>query len=125
MKMEIRKDAWHYRFFKIGHDACPPSRTNLCSYFWRTVFGLFLCTFIATLAVVGVSFLGWAFFIHTLTSIIVVLVVAAVIGGLAYWDVHKHDQREPSLVGAYVAARKSKMCPLITFTEVEDIEGDE
>lgn len=120
--MEIRKDAWHYRFFTFAHEGCPPSRTNLCSYFWRTVFGLAACVFLACLAGAFIYGAGYALYFHTYNTVACVALAAAIIGFLVYRDQHRFERvgKEPGLVVSYLAARKSKMCPLITFTEVEE-----
>ena len=115
--MQIRKGAWHYRLFRLGNGGCPPARTNLCSYFWGVVFGLGTAIFLACLGGIGIYGAGYALCFHTLSTVKVVATAAALLGALLWWDEHKYDKREPGLVVSYLAARKAKMCPLVTFTK--------
>jgi hypothetical protein len=117
--MEIRKDSWHYWLFDLSHDGNPPPKTNLCSYFWRTVFSVLVCIVVVALVIAVVYWACWVLYFHTLASLGVLALVAALVGAFVFHEeVYLHRERsEPGLVGSYFQAKKSKMCPIITFAE--------
>jgi hypothetical protein len=122
--MDIRRDSWHYRFFYLAHGGFPLPKTNLCSYFWRTVWGLLIVLFFSAIAALVLVFLGWAFYFHTLTSFSITGTLVAIVCFLFFWedvlqpvlqDVLHRKRPEPGLVVAYLKAKKSKVCPIVTI----------
>ncbi len=86
------------------------------------MFGMLILFCIALLAIAAAYGICWSFYFHTLTSFSIVGLVVAVVGALYYYDEFykpRRRQSEPGLVGSYLKARKSKMCPIVTFIEEE------
>src|SRR5271156_5629635 len=128
-KMKINKGSWHYKLWAWTwdklNDSNAPSHTNLCSYFWRLILApialLLKWVLLPTVLVGGVAFslfvicrgtihlLGWY-------SLLIFPLVAFIV---SLFKVGKTDTAQ--LVGAYVAAKKQGVCPLIEF---EDIDGN-
>lgn len=121
--MKIRKNAWHYWFYTFMMDF-PPKTTNLCRYFWRTVLGMALTAFFATFISIAVAFILGGAYLHPFGALAVVGILACV-GGLFYLGYQLDNKwqhrtlKEPGLIRSYLAARKAKVCPIITF-ESED-----
>lgn len=143
--MKISTSSWHYKFLDEGalssHGALP---TSLCPYFWTVVWRLFI-TFILSLFV-GLLLTGAVVLpIHLLfldmslmrdTSLELFNVFGGIswvvgIGGFLSFaipeamdfvkdkvcDGKSKKDRKPSLLWEYLKAAKSKVCPIIEFTE--------
>ena len=117
--MKVRTNKWHYWFYTFMMDF-PPDRTNLCRYFWRTAWGMFLTAFFLTTAVTIATVLAVQAYLHPYHALAIVGLIFCAIGG--FYVAFKVDERraarvpkEPGLVGSYIAARKAKVCPIIEF----------
>ncbi len=110
--MEINSDSWHYKFYSLGHgEGLVPDRTNLCSYFWRTMLGLGIATFIVVFTLCFLVFIGFMAYNHTAGFFMVVGGIVAFLGLLflnEYWR-----DTEPGLLRAYLRAKKERVCPLV------------
>ncbi len=109
--MEIKQDSWHHKFYSLGHNGYAPFRTNLCNYFWRTVFGMFLATVICGFALIFLAFIGFMAYMHTAGFFMAIGGLVAFFGLVMlneYWR-----DTEPGLLRAYLRARKEKVCPLV------------
>ena len=123
--MVIKENSWHYRVYEFGYSALdrwPPSETNLCRYFWRVMWGLFLGTMMVTVALLVLGLLGTALYNFTFITLTVLGVIAALIGaGIAY-DRRPYKEKvkvEPGLLRLYLRAKKEKVCPLVEFVAPE------
>lgn len=132
--MDVRTDSWHYRLFKMTYNrGLPPSKLNLCRYFWKVVWG---GTIFALLVSLGGMVLGGVVSLVYLYPIKALMVLGVVVGGAGlivflFWVGEKFDQwyysldrlqKEPGLIRSYLKAKKDKVCPLITF---QDAPGEE
>jgi len=109
--MEIRDNSWHHKFYAIGHGGFGPRETNLCSYFWRTVLGLGIATFMISFALAFLGGIGFMAYMHTAGFFMVLGGLGAILV-LAYLNDCMKD-REPGLLRAYLRAKKEKVCPLV------------
>lgn len=118
--MEISEDSWHYKVYEFGFagHGWPPRRTNLCSYFWRVVWGFTLGTLMAIAAALVLGLVGAALYKFTFITLTTLGVIAVLIGiGVAY-DRRPYKEKvkvEPGLLRLYLRAKKEKVCPLIEF----------
>ena len=110
--MEINSDSWHYKFYKLGYGAGHvPYRTNLCSYFWRTVLGLGIAVFVVLFVLACLGIVGFVAYHHTAIFFTGIGGLVAVFGLIMlneYWG-----DAEPGLLRAYLRAKKEKVCPLV------------
>lgn len=113
--MKIRSNAWHYKFYEIGHSGCGPSRTNLCSYFWRTLSGMGLVTLLSILILGIIGILGFVSYNEPVAISIILVAVGAGIGliRLGKYAKNNYQAPEPGLLRLYLKARKDKICPLV------------
>lgn len=127
--MKFRTNSWHYKLweesFKVGER--PPETTDLCRYchrvFWMVMW-IAIFAFFALTILVG---LAWIIFYaglyqHTVGTLEVLAGVAVLIGGMWLYNRWLYGkQREPkTLVGQWVAARKSKVCPVVEFYDEDE-----
>lgn len=135
--MIISKQAGHYKLVNRLFEPWNISR-SLCGYFWQFVLSLSLhivvptAVFMVPLVVVlgaaeslspmaamllltGVVI--WILGAIGLASIIVGLIQDHVVPHVLSWfpERKKSEPSEPSIVWAYLKAKKSKVCPLIVF----------
>ncbi len=115
--MKLSRSSWHYRFLTFAErcDLSPRGvlPTDLCSYFWTLVFAAFMITVAGMLlaAVAVIALVGSP-----------LLLVA---GGCVYlwkrFGVRRNGEpnftRPPSLFGAWLRAKKDKVCPLIEWED--------
>lgn len=142
--LEISTSKWHYRLWKIGR-ARGSEPHNLCKYFWHIVlFKLVLPLAGVGLVLFGVGSILWVIWLHPVEAalgtfaafLIVVLVV--LLGWLLTRraerrKVKRRQQRlqparpappkEPSVLWAYLKARKQKVCPLIKVVDRREEAG--
>lgn len=140
--MHVRKSSWHYKLWMLGRGGMSQPR-DLCRYFWHLMLVKLLAPFlIISAALIGVGALIWLVWGHPVQSGLIVLTSILIIGALLglFWGIQKlvdrHQRKsisrkmslappkppkEPSVVWAYLKARKKKMCPLITV--VDDTTG--
>ena len=97
MKVQISQRAWHYRYLVWLQTAAPD---NLCAYFWKVV----ACTTVLPLALL-VMFPA------------IVVVVGSRVATDWFIDRRCGRTRPPSLVAAWLRAKKAKVCPLLEWTE--------
>ena len=139
--MNISKTSWHYKV--VANTFCFmdywwPSQ-SLCIYFWqvilRLVFGLALGLLIVSPLVTILtyvtdtlesshflvqfySFLGFVmgmlYLIGALVGIILLLCEGVAWVSRKFPKKHK-EPKEPSLLIAYIKAKKDRVCPMITF----------
>lgn len=130
--MKVSKKSWHYRWMKkIGFH--PPS--NLCAYFWTTVWSILVFPVIAAVALVAATLLlapfwtlffdnwGWqqaASVIGVVEIILLSVVLTFTISDR--WGEERHEKygyygRKPdSMLKQWFKAKKQKVCPLIEYT---------
>ena len=129
--MKIRKNSWHYWLYELGHSRLfVPESTNLCSYFWRVVWGAVTIAFAAGVVIGIVGGIGVLFYNHTFVAFTILggLVSGGLLIWLCYyireklddrqWD-NRHQKPEPGLLRSYLKARKNKVCPIVTFGDTE------
>lgn len=128
--MKIKTNTWHYRWWRWTYgDNYLPDQTNLCSYvqriFWITLGHVFIYVLLvfAILLLVGfvglLEYQGWRY--HTMGTAIGHGSVVVSIGLLALYaaTTDANYDREPTLVGKWISAKKQGVCPLIEFEEPE------
>jgi len=115
--MKVKRNTWHYWFYKLACGHWVPSRTNLCAYFWTTALGLGMATLAIAMGVTFLGLIGYAFYKFTAIAF---MVLGSLVGGVGFIflciylnDVYQDS--EPGLVRVYVKAKKDKVCPLIEF----------
>lgn len=131
--MIIEKSSWHY---KLNSYAVRDIPTNLCGYFWLTVFlvsfiiltlsGILLSFSTAGCIVMeGYDISKWysipiGFFIHALLISIVYCIYTVnryLQHIIKLYKSRDIEVKEPSLLKAFIKAKKDKMCPLLTFKD--------
>jgi hypothetical protein len=121
--MKVRKSAWHYWLYNFGFEQCAwrPETSNLCSYFWRTMWGLLKTLIVVAVAGALLTLGGVGFYRYPLEMFIAIAAVAALITILHYGERRKYRRiasaHPPGLLRSYIKARKDKVCPLIEFVE--------
>lgn len=120
--MKIRKSAWHYRFYTFGFESYYEGRitANLCSYFWRTVWGMFKTLIIFAILsgiVIGLGSIVYQFPFYSSSAVVALVIL--IVGSHYKWRIPRRDsaKREPGLLRSYLKAKKDKVCPLIEFEE--------
>lgn len=125
--MKINKNSWHYKLNDKLNGGYV-NYNNLCSYFWGTIFAIFML------------FIAAPFF--TITGVLILLSPIiyffnesyklfnfAILGGILdiillsiLWHWYRKEYvlpklpyREPSLVKKYIVAKKKKICPLVHY----------
>jgi hypothetical protein len=130
--MKINKKSWHYRYYAWTYDkieeTTPPYRTNLCRYFWRFPLASLVMLFLFVLfpvAIVGsvsfaTFFIGRSMYHHLgWWNVLVVAGIAAIVY-LTRLRGKISNNETVQLVGAYVAAKKQGVCPLIEFEDDDE-----
>ena len=118
--MRLNPKSWHACWFKfVGPDTWLPN--DLCSYFW--MWNLLTLRFAVLLA-------ACLFFLSAICYVVIVafkIVCMAVLAGsyiafliFAVADWHERHEGEPSVVGAWISAKKRGICPLIEWVEKEE-----
>lgn len=129
--MKINRDTWHYWLYKVWVNGRTSPTTNLCAYFWMVVFGAIEVALVSVLALAAVGglgaflyILGWHIYLsfrhHPIPSSLVALGVVSFVGVAYWWSLVRRpsdEPREPSLVWAYIEAKKSKVCPVVEFVD--------
>ncbi len=126
--MKVRKSSWYHWFYTFGFEQYErhPGKTNLCSYFWRTVWGVFKCLLIVAVVGTIVTVAGMCLYNALWLSIGCLAVVGAVIAFASNWTRikfflnpgrYENKEPEPGLLRSYIKAKKDKVCPLIEFVE--------
>jgi hypothetical protein len=130
--MEIRKNKWHYHLYTMGFENayCGEGPTNLCSYFWRVVYGTIKVVIIAAVLLgilfgAGVIIFKWPFESSSLIVAVALCITFSYnqvrIKNFFYAKRHREfvndEVREPGLLRSYIKAKKDKVCPLIEFVE--------
>jgi hypothetical protein len=137
--MKISKQSWHYKanLWDYPHN-------NLCQYFWQVALSIgvrivgwgllllagFICLFILSYPfLIGFNVAEVTFNMHMMISSIVGWLISMTLVGY-YIDYRYYDNRlvkylkrrkkakenkEPGLVGAYLKAKKEKICPVLEF----------
>ena len=130
--MKISKTSWHYRM--LSKMDMLPKEPSLCPYFRNLIFSLAIIT-LSSAVVIGILGVMLSPIVHFLSIFTVsakVLEAAAVLwfccGILiiaipaAIWGIERSFRRdkknkEPTIVGQWIKAKKEKICPMIDFTE--------
>lgn len=117
--MEIRRKSWHYKVYEFVCDNRPGRTTNLCTYFWKTMFGLGVATLVIGLALAAIGLIGFGLYFHTALTFMILGGIGALIGfiPLCFYIGDKYEESEPGLLRLYLKAKKEKVCPLIDFVE--------
>lgn len=118
--MKISTNSWHYKMI-IFMDFDPAR--NLCTYFWQVVGTCLLW--------IGAAIFAPMFAIVLLAPFINIFVPISLppilLGGgidiailCLVWHEYRqthisYEYKEPTLIGAWVRAKKEKVCPLIEF----------
>lgn len=115
--MEIKRNSWHYKVYNFMCDGRPGTKTNLCAYFWKVVFGLSVATGLGLIALAILGLIGFGLYYHTAITFMILGGTGAIIGfiPLCYYIGDKYEESEPGLVRLYLKAKKDKVCPLIEF----------
>ena len=126
--IRIKQNSWHYRMWRWGHDSEAKPR-NLCRYFWFCVLLIALPTIASALVLLGLGALVYVIYKNPVDAATIVgLIVGGVgfvmgVGFLANRSEKRRKKRgpqplkEPSMARAYIAAKKSKVCPLIEIVD--------
>ena len=119
--MEIRKSAWHYKFFTMGFDSgYGGEAANLCSYFWRTVAGILKVVCIVAVLVclaAGIVSCIIQFPLYCFALVLAITVVVNAPRVVRRGTSKRAQPKEPGLLRSYLRAKKNKHCPLVTFVE--------
>lgn len=142
--MEISKNSWHYWLVTKIAKLDRPSQ-NLCTYFWQVVWALVLTIFLVLLAI-GMAFAPFAIFglmaVPQATGVLTTIWALVLAFGTVAWMVAgglltvfallaicfftkelyekyrpEPEDRKPSPAGSYIRAKKSKICPVLTFKD--------
>lgn len=120
--MEIRDDSWHHKLYKVSYmGGWPSTTTNLCSYFWRTVFGLAIAAVFVAVVAIFLGAVGIIFYRHTAVCFMVLGTIGTLagLGWLWYYISEKryeargYKDAEPGLIRSYLRAKKEKVCPIV------------
>jgi len=130
--MEIRKNSWHFNLYTMSFSSgWGGETTNLCSYFWRVMSGMFKALFIIAFLLTVLAGLGSIIYQFPLVSLPALGLAAVCILIMRYRARVRNDvtseryrtrsegyeKPEPGLIRSYLKAKKDKVCPLITFVE--------
>lgn len=117
--MEIKRSSWHCKISNLGSDF-ERDNDNLCWYFWRGM-GKSILLFAATVILCcGI----YAYFTHNLlvSNTIMILFICSgfALPPLAIYFMRQKLGKSPempygNIVTEYLAAKKRKVCPLITY----------
>jgi hypothetical protein len=114
--MKIKTNSWHYRLLDSLDFDHP---TNLCSYFWKTVWAIVflagavsLSLFVFFVLIVA-PYLGEYWWHGLVVHGAIAAIVGAVFGSLALKD--RVVNSEPGLVRAKYRAWKDGYCPRLEF----------
>jgi hypothetical protein len=131
--MEINKSSWHYKLVK---SFLTFPEESLCPYMRQVVGSMFIALVSSILAVLFVGFFVYGLFypffgdpdilMSFLSCFMWVLVGLALLDGVpplvegtwlskVVYDCKEREEKEPSLVAAYLKAKHDKICPTITF----------
>lgn len=106
--LQVRKHSWHYWVWRLGRDGNLPQPKNLCRYFWHIVFKIVATAVIASLVILGLTFIALTLYNHPVGSALIVVGVILVISafiGLGYvvggW-VDRRKERYDAAYSAYV-----------------------
>lgn len=118
--MKVSKKSWHYRLLHQTMEGCPEFEyNNLCSYFWAVVSTLIvkipIIIFLALILVVtspiwGVVCLGFYLYDRRDRRL-------RKSAGLNPWQDWPEPEKEPSLLRAWLRAKKEKVCPMIEYED--------
>ncbi len=115
--MKVKRNTWHYKFYRFISDGRPGRTTNLCAYFWKIVFGLSIATVLGAIALALIGLVGYAF--YEFTAIAFTVLLGAVVGfGFIFLCTrlnNAYQDSQPGLVRLYLKAKKDKVCPLVEF----------
>lgn len=142
--MKVSKNSWHYKLltkgvFGFGFVSRHKVRQDLCRYFWQvagTIFGTFVLFLVIIPLVVGgfvvvplselVAWIvtgtyvsgtpGFALGIAPLVMLILIT-VGLIVGYIKKRVKAVSAHSEPNLAVEWVKAKKSKVCPSITFVD--------
>ena len=121
--MIVNKSSWHYKWWKKCGGNSYSRNVSLCSYVQR-IFLMSLVvavpiSILASCAGVMLYALGCAFYYHTVQAFIGVasfILLCSIILGICYFYFDDPD-KEPGIIGAWLQAKKDKVCPIIDFED--------
>ena len=96
--MKISQQAWHYRYLVLLQANIPD---NLCAYFWTVAFATIVLPPLVLMMALPVVVVGGLVFLCRLF----------VMGQ------ERRSGRPPTLVVAWLRAKKAKLCPLIEWVK--------
>jgi len=126
--MEIKRSSWHYEINSLDNNL-ERDIDNLCCYFWKLIGRLALFLFVAFIVcflIYGcyVLIYDWFTSIHFISITIMFLFICSSVALpiLAIRFLRKRLGKSPempygNIVTEYMAAKKQKVCPLITYIE--------
>lgn len=129
--MEISSKSWHYRLWRFGRENPYTRPRDLCRYFWHiALIKILLPVALLVFAIgglIGLIVVIWKNPLSTAIAIGLIAAFAGFITALAYIGKRSDEKKkrrqaglepvpEPGVVRSYLAARKSKICPLIEVT---------
>lgn len=138
MSIKINKNSWHYRFIKWGVDGGRMPR-GLCEYTRTLMFACTMACFAGIMACVAIWFMFvtpvqfWLvqfdviqppmddIFGLGIAAQCIWLLMACICGVLKYIDCNRKRPskckapKQPSIIMAYINAKKERVCPRIEF----------
>ncbi len=121
--MIIKRTSWHYRLLHWTWGERHPS--SICLYFWAVFWSIALIAALVSIAAFFAVILTsplWQFWwtpwndrLVVAGSVIDIIVLSSI--GIHFFKKMKSGSpaKEPTLVGAWIRAKKDKVCPLIEF----------
>lgn len=131
--MKVYRDSWHYKFnsFLDGAYTTESDLPNLCRYFWRTIYNLFIVIVVIGICV-GFLFKALPYFfapggLNLLIGIfcIIAMIILPVLAISIFRDYglsEKTKIRDPKFINyvkEYSKAKKNKYCPIIEYVDRE------
>ena len=125
-RLRISRCRWHYRLLRtfLSRD---PQHKSLCRYFWSVVGTLALyAIFVVLLTVLVVAGVAWTLQhpLPVVAGVTVVALTVLIIWGVVTFVRWKRRQpararppKAPNLTLEYIRAKKSRICPLIEWTD--------
>lgn len=122
--MVINERSWHYRLYRfyasdLGEKGRYKEPTNLCQYFWSLVGYSILFGAVGIIIVVIAVFYAIVIAIPTLVALIRRQPMPWNEEEVKRAKEEKKRERQPGLVRSYFAAKKARVCPLITIQRDE------
>lgn len=116
--MEIRRSSWHYKISNFG--SVERSNDNLCCYFWRLVGKLALISVITFAFCFSIYIYFTSDLLIANTIAILFLCLSIALPSFIIHFIRRKLGKSPempygNIVVEYIAAKKTKVCPLIEY----------